>query len=177
MDLAMGVSEATIIKSLVTKLGTLLAEEYTLVRGVRGDIQFIKDELASMQAFLSNLAHSNDGHDDQTEDWMKQIREVAYDIEDCVDTPTASILTAAATTCGPSSSGPCRSCGRGGRAAKLLRRLLNSRSGRKMWVNGAPGMACLTQIRPRRRAAWADILPLSIRRQHGGSSASTSQWG
>ncbi|PAN44152.1 hypothetical protein PAHAL_9G021000 [Panicum hallii] len=84
MDLAVGASEAT-IKSLLTKLGTLLAAEYTLVRGVRGDIQFIRDELASMQAFLSNLSHSKDGHDDQTEDWMKQIREVAYDIEDCVD--------------------------------------------------------------------------------------------
>jgi disease resistance protein RPM1 len=82
--LAVGASEAT-IKSLLTKLGTLLAAEYTLVRGVRGDIQFIRDELASMQAFLSNLSHSKDGHDDQTEDWMKQIREVAYDIEDCVD--------------------------------------------------------------------------------------------
>ncbi|CAO2189775.1 unnamed protein product [Urochloa humidicola] len=90
MDLAVGASEAT-IKSLLTKLGTLLAEEYTLVRGVRGDIQFIKDELASMQAFLSNLAHCKDGHDDQTEDWMKQIREVAYDIEDCVDDYTHSL--------------------------------------------------------------------------------------
>ncbi|CAO2205765.1 unnamed protein product [Urochloa humidicola] len=90
MDLAVGASEAT-IKSLLTKLGTLLAEEYTLVRGVRGDIQFIKDELASMQAFLSNLAHCKDGHDDQTEDWMKQIREVAYDIEGCVDDYTHSL--------------------------------------------------------------------------------------
>ncbi|CAL5010163.1 unnamed protein product [Urochloa decumbens] len=90
MDLAVGASEAT-IKSLLTKLGTLLAEEYTLVRGVRGDIQFIKDELASMQAFLSNLAHCKDGHNEQTEDWMKQIREVAYDIEDCVDDYTHSL--------------------------------------------------------------------------------------
>ncbi|KAG2534048.1 hypothetical protein PVAP13_9NG201300 [Panicum virgatum] len=90
MDLAVGASEAT-IKSLLTKLGTLLAEEYTLVRGVRGDIQFIRDELASMQAFLSNLSHSKDGPDDQTEDWMKQIREVAYDIEDCVDDFTHSL--------------------------------------------------------------------------------------
>ncbi|OEL15663.1 Disease resistance protein RPM1 [Dichanthelium oligosanthes] len=90
MDLAVGASEAT-IKSLLTKLGTLLAEEYTLIRGVRGDIQFIKDELASMQAFLSNLSHTKDGHDDQTEDWMKQIREVAYDIEDCVDDFTHSL--------------------------------------------------------------------------------------
>ncbi|KAF6987061.1 hypothetical protein CFC21_004739 [Triticum aestivum] len=85
MELAVGASEAT-IKSLLIKLGGLLAEEYALIRGVRGDIQFINDELASMQAFLSNLSRSGtDGHDDQTEDWMKQVRDVSYDIEDCVD--------------------------------------------------------------------------------------------
>lgn len=81
----MGASGAT-IKSLLSKLGSLLAQEYSLISGVRGDIQFINDELASMQAFLSNLDHSGgEGHDDQTEDWMKQVREVAYDIEDCID--------------------------------------------------------------------------------------------
>uniref|UniRef100_A0ACD5WE90 Uncharacterized protein n=1 Tax=Avena sativa TaxID=4498 RepID=A0ACD5WE90_AVESA len=85
MELAVGASEAT-IKSLLTKLGTLLAEQYALARGVRSDIQFINDELASMQAFLSNLSNSaDDDHDDQTKDWMKQVRDVSYDIEDCVD--------------------------------------------------------------------------------------------
>ena len=38
-----------------------------------------------MQAFLSNLSKCEEGHDDQTEDWMKQIWDVAYDIEDCID--------------------------------------------------------------------------------------------
>ncbi|ONM56653.1 Disease resistance protein RPM1 [Zea mays] len=39
-----------------------------------------------MQAFLSNLSKCEEGHDDQTEDWMKQILcEAAYDIEDCID--------------------------------------------------------------------------------------------
>jgi disease resistance protein RPM1 len=84
MELAVGASEAT-LKSLLSKLGSLLAEEYALIRGVRGEIQFITDELASMQAFLSNLSKSEKRHDDQTEDWMKQIRDVAYDIEDCID--------------------------------------------------------------------------------------------
>ncbi|XP_062200252.1 disease resistance protein Pik-2-like [Phragmites australis] len=84
MELAVGASEAT-LKSLLSKLGSLLAEDYALVRGVRGDIQFINDELVSMQAFLSNLSRSDEGHDDQTEAWMKQVRDVAYDVEDCID--------------------------------------------------------------------------------------------
>ncbi|KAF7075023.1 hypothetical protein CFC21_079826 [Triticum aestivum] len=84
MELAVGASEAT-IKSLLSKLGSLLAEQYALARGVRSDIQFINDELASMQAFLSNLGNSTGNHDDQTKDWMKQVRDVSYDIEDCVD--------------------------------------------------------------------------------------------
>ncbi|KAG2578933.1 hypothetical protein PVAP13_6NG168200 [Panicum virgatum] len=84
MELAVGASAAT-LKSLLSKLGSLLAEQYTLIRGVRGDIQFITDELASMQAFLSNLSKCKKSHDDQTEDWIKQIRDVTYDIEDCID--------------------------------------------------------------------------------------------
>ncbi|PWZ07661.1 DCC family protein [Zea mays] len=38
-----------------------------------------------MQAFLSSLSKCEEGHNNQTEDWMKQIWDVAYDIEDCID--------------------------------------------------------------------------------------------
>ncbi|KAF8772311.1 hypothetical protein HU200_005903 [Digitaria exilis] len=83
MDLVVGASNNA-VKSLVSKLGSLLAQEYTLIHGVRDDIQYITDELASMQAFLNKLKQEAK-HDDQRQDWMKQVREVAYDIEDCVD--------------------------------------------------------------------------------------------
>ncbi|XP_066338420.1 disease resistance protein Pik-2-like [Miscanthus floridulus] len=83
MDLVVGASNNA-VKSLVNKLGSLLAQEYTLIRGVRDDIQYITDELASMQAFLNKIKRVGD-NDDQRLDWMKQVREVSYDIEDCVD--------------------------------------------------------------------------------------------
>ncbi|XP_015697980.1 disease resistance protein Pik-2-like isoform X2 [Oryza brachyantha] len=83
MDLVVGASSGA-VKSLVNKLGSLLAQEYTLIAGVRDDIQYINDELASMQAFLSKLTRGV-AHDEQRQDWMKQVREVAYDIEDCID--------------------------------------------------------------------------------------------
>ncbi|KAF8673269.1 hypothetical protein HU200_048823 [Digitaria exilis] len=84
MDLVVGASNDA-VKSLVNKLGSLLAQEYTLIHGVRDDIQYINDELASMQAFLNRLKRAPGDHDEQRQDWMKQVREVAYDIEDCVD--------------------------------------------------------------------------------------------
>ena len=84
MDLVVGASNDA-VKSLVNKLGSLLAQEYTLIRGVRDGIQYITDELASMQAFLNRLNRAQGSHDEQRLDWMKQVREVSYDIEDCVD--------------------------------------------------------------------------------------------
>ncbi|RLN12480.1 hypothetical protein C2845_PM09G03480 [Panicum miliaceum] len=70
--------------SLLCKLGCLLSQERWLVQGVYGDMQFIKDELESMNAFLCTLTMS-EGHDDQVRIWMKQVREIAYDAEDCLD--------------------------------------------------------------------------------------------
>ncbi|XP_062225042.1 disease resistance protein Pik-2-like [Phragmites australis] len=88
MDLVVGASEST-VKSLLGKLGSLLAQEYTLIRGVAGDLQYINDELTSMQSFLRDLGAAGDGrghgHDHRMKDWMKQIRDLTYDIEDCVD--------------------------------------------------------------------------------------------
>ncbi|VAH39349.1 unnamed protein product [Triticum turgidum subsp. durum] len=83
MELVVGTSEEN-MRSLLSKLGGLLSEEYTLIRGVDGDLQYINDELATMQSFLRYVG-SRRGHDDLTKDWMKQIRDLTYDIEDCID--------------------------------------------------------------------------------------------
>uniref|UniRef100_A0A0D9WM57 NB-ARC domain-containing protein n=1 Tax=Leersia perrieri TaxID=77586 RepID=A0A0D9WM57_9ORYZ len=72
------------VRSLLCKLGRLLTEETWLVQGVHGEIQYIKDELECMNAFLHNLTIS-EIHDDQVRIWMKQVREIAYDSEDCID--------------------------------------------------------------------------------------------
>ncbi|VAI00405.1 unnamed protein product [Triticum turgidum subsp. durum] len=84
MEFVVGASEAT-MRSLLGKLGGLLAQEYTLIRSVCGDIQYISDELASMQAFLGDLGSALDDHDRRLKNWMKQIRDMAYDMEDCID--------------------------------------------------------------------------------------------
>nr|AOV81588.1 NB-LRR protein [Triticum aestivum] len=84
MELAVGASNTT-MRSLLGKLGGLLAQEYALMSGVRGGVQYINDELASMQAFLRDLSTAPDRHDNRLKDWMKQIRDMGYDIEDCID--------------------------------------------------------------------------------------------
>lgn len=58
-----------------------VAEEVALQLGVRGDQIFITNELEMMQAFL--MAAHEDGDDSRVvKVWVKQVRDVAYDVED-----------------------------------------------------------------------------------------------
>lgn len=76
----------TSMGSLLQKLGVILAQEYALIRGINGDIQEINDEMSSIQAFLIILSMQSDvRHEMDVMNWVRQIRDVSYDIEDCVD--------------------------------------------------------------------------------------------
>uniref|UniRef100_A0A0D9WQR0 NB-ARC domain-containing protein n=1 Tax=Leersia perrieri TaxID=77586 RepID=A0A0D9WQR0_9ORYZ len=73
-----------VLKSLISKLTTLLEKEYSLLTGMRHDIAFLRDELASMDPLLSKLADMEE-LDPQVKVWRDRVREMAYDIEDCID--------------------------------------------------------------------------------------------
>lgn len=73
-----------VMSSLLAKLAELLGEDYKMQRGMRREIAFLKDELGSMNALLERLAGS-EALDPQTKEWRDQMREMSYDIEDCVD--------------------------------------------------------------------------------------------
>jgi hypothetical protein len=61
-----------------------LAEEVALQLGVRRDQAFITDELEMMQGFLMT-AHEEQDHDNKVvKIWVKQVRDVAYNVEDCL---------------------------------------------------------------------------------------------
>ncbi|KAL6845689.1 hypothetical protein ACP4OV_024512 [Aristida adscensionis] len=80
------VSAATgALKAVLEKLASVLGEEYKRFKGVRGEIKSLADELAAMHAFLLKMS-DEENPDEQDKAWMKEVRELSYDIEDCLDT-------------------------------------------------------------------------------------------
>uniref|UniRef100_I1R1U9 Uncharacterized protein n=1 Tax=Oryza glaberrima TaxID=4538 RepID=I1R1U9_ORYGL len=71
------------VGSLLGELGKAIKEETALLSGVEGDIQFIKDEMDSMNGFLVHVTKTTN-HDDQLRAWMKQVRDITYVADDCI---------------------------------------------------------------------------------------------
>uniref|UniRef100_A0A0A9F202 Disease resistance N-terminal domain-containing protein n=1 Tax=Arundo donax TaxID=35708 RepID=A0A0A9F202_ARUDO len=79
VSVSMGVMEP-----LLSKLSKLLDEEYDKLRGVSKQIKFLRDELSAISPALQMLADA-DELNPQMKHWRDQVRELAYDIEDCID--------------------------------------------------------------------------------------------
>ncbi|XBI13783.1 hypothetical protein VPH35_140474 [Triticum aestivum] len=73
------------VDSLVGLLATVITKEVRLQKGVQRDMQFIKDEMESMNGFLIHLTKTDGMHDNQLRAWMKQIRDISYIAQDCVE--------------------------------------------------------------------------------------------
>ncbi|XP_031491572.1 putative disease resistance RPP13-like protein 3 [Nymphaea colorata] len=72
------------VKFLLERLGTYLVKEAELLGGIREEIDELRLELESIQAFLKDAdrkRHGNEG----IKIWVNQVRRVAYDIEDAID--------------------------------------------------------------------------------------------
>ncbi|XP_027157279.1 disease resistance protein RPM1-like [Coffea eugenioides] len=74
----------TVVSFVSNRLVTLLQEEGSLLGGLRQEVQLIKDELGHMKAFLK-VAEAKEDDDPRLQEWIKQVREAAYDIEDVLD--------------------------------------------------------------------------------------------
>ena len=74
-----------VMTSVIGKLAVLLGQEYTKLTGVQREVNFMKDELSSMNALLQRLAEVDSDLDVQTKEWRRQVQEMSYDIEDCID--------------------------------------------------------------------------------------------
>uniref|UniRef100_A0ACD5W0X0 Uncharacterized protein n=1 Tax=Avena sativa TaxID=4498 RepID=A0ACD5W0X0_AVESA len=79
-----GSSQST-VESLLSSLTSVLLDEAQLLRGIRGDVQFIKDEMESMNGFLLDVADGGHLNYHQVRAWRRQVREVAYDSQNYID--------------------------------------------------------------------------------------------
>uniref|UniRef100_A0ACD5TZ34 Uncharacterized protein n=1 Tax=Avena sativa TaxID=4498 RepID=A0ACD5TZ34_AVESA len=74
----------SVLNATIGYARSALAEEVSLQLGVRRDQVFITNELEMMQAFLM-AAHSERDDDDRVvKVWVKQVRDVAYNVEDTI---------------------------------------------------------------------------------------------
>uniref|UniRef100_M8BSG0 Disease resistance protein RPM1 n=1 Tax=Aegilops tauschii TaxID=37682 RepID=M8BSG0_AEGTA len=71
--------------AIVSNIGQLVGEEFQQLRGVGGEVARLRDELATMNALLRMQAETEeDTVDHFVREWLKQLREVGYDAQDCV---------------------------------------------------------------------------------------------
>ncbi|KAL6840820.1 hypothetical protein ACP4OV_029346 [Aristida adscensionis] len=73
-----------VMKPLLSKLADLLKGEYAKHKSMRKNIKFLHDELSEMTRTLEMLA-DEEHLNPQMKAWRDNLREMAYDIEDCVD--------------------------------------------------------------------------------------------
>jgi len=74
----------TIVTLVINELVQLIAHESKLLRGIHREVVDIRDELESIQCFLKDTDKGGDLQDG-VKIWVKQVREVAYHIEDVID--------------------------------------------------------------------------------------------
>ncbi|KAL5200847.1 hypothetical protein ABZP36_035201 [Zizania latifolia] len=73
----------SVLDGVLSRAGSAIADEAAMLLGVRREVEFIRNELEMMRSFLK-VATANPDADDTVRTWVKQVRELAYDVEDCL---------------------------------------------------------------------------------------------
>ncbi|RLM69629.1 hypothetical protein C2845_PM17G06910 [Panicum miliaceum] len=82
-------ASAGVMESLLCKLSSMLESQYSRNKRVEKDV-FLRYELSNMNAVMQKYATSEEP-DLQVKAWMKEVQELAYDIEDVIDSFMAQI--------------------------------------------------------------------------------------
>lgn len=72
------------LKPVLEKLATLVGDKYKRFKHVHREVSLLRDELATMHAFLLEMLEE-ESPNERDKLWMKEVRELSYDMEDCVD--------------------------------------------------------------------------------------------
>ncbi|KAJ9704318.1 hypothetical protein PVL29_002739 [Vitis rotundifolia] len=73
-----------VVSFVVERLGDLLIQKSRFLRKVSDHVQQMQTELRRMQCFLED-ADARQEEDQKVRNWVAEIREVAYDAEDVVE--------------------------------------------------------------------------------------------
>ncbi|CAO2200295.1 unnamed protein product [Urochloa humidicola] len=73
-----------VMKPILTKLTTLMGDKYKKLKRVQKELKFLRDELSAMNALLDKM-DDTDELDSQAKNWRKDVVDLAYAIEDCID--------------------------------------------------------------------------------------------
>ncbi|CAD6257535.1 unnamed protein product [Miscanthus lutarioriparius] len=86
VEVMASVAATSVMGSVIGKLAAMLNEKYKLAKDVERGIHFLHKELSSMDAVLQMLDEKDDDQiDPRAKDWRSKVRELSYDIEDCID--------------------------------------------------------------------------------------------
>nr|XP_027081859.1 disease resistance protein RPM1-like [Coffea arabica] len=75
----------TVLSFVLRQLSTLLRDEGRLLGGLQQEVQFIRDELEQMRAFLREAEAKEEDAQPTLQQWIKQVRDAAYGTEDILD--------------------------------------------------------------------------------------------
>ncbi|XVE48928.1 hypothetical protein DITRI_Ditri01bG0041400 [Diplodiscus trichospermus] len=75
----------SILSSVVERIGELLTQEAEYLLGVEDQVNRLQTELRWMKSFLKE-ADSRQAEDQRVRMWVSEIRDIAYDAEDVIDT-------------------------------------------------------------------------------------------
>jgi disease resistance protein RPM1 len=74
------------VQSIVSKLRQLLVDEVQDIHGISDKVVLLTDELSTMNATLRMISEADQSAVDHlTREWENQVRDLAYDAEDCTD--------------------------------------------------------------------------------------------
>lgn len=75
----------TSVSLVVEKLCSLLIDEAIFLCEVSEKVKWVGEELKRMQSFLKD-ADEKQGDDERVKNWVREVRDAAYDAEDVIDT-------------------------------------------------------------------------------------------